>query len=80
MHWKKIKSAPRDRHLLLFGTMRKHLMVGFSGPVIFSGYWDEIDGCWCCTGSTENGPFFDPTHWMPLPDAPLTREKLKTAV
>ena len=68
--WQPIESAPRDAHILLYGPMEPHDQLGSRGPMIFSGYWDVIDSAWCSTGSTWTGPFYTPTHWMPLPAEP----------
>lgn len=69
--WRPIETAPRNRSVLLFGKMRPHEMFGSTEKLmVFSGYWDEIDTAWCSTGSTWTGPFFEPTHWMPLPLPP----------
>ena len=68
--WQPIETAPRDQALILFGSQRPHDMVFMAGPSVFAGYWDIIDGAWCATGSTWAGPFYDPTHWMPLPPPP----------
>ena len=61
--WQLIDTAPiNDReHILLFGNGD-----GFSECVIV-GYWDDNAECWLCF----NGfGFVEPTHWMPLPEAP----------
>lgn len=69
--WKPIKTAPKDKHILLFGGQKPPFNgVHYYDPLVFSGYWDSIDGAWCAHGTTFNGPFFHATHWMPLPDAP----------
>lgn len=69
-NWRPIKSAPRDRRILLYGQMRPCELLHSNGPEVFSGYWDDIDSAWCCSGSTYHGPFYTPTHWMELPDPP----------
>ena len=68
--WQPIKSAPKDRRLLLFGLMCQHEGLRIDGPEVFTGYWDNIDSAWCGSGSTVEGPFYVPTHWRPLPDPP----------
>jgi hypothetical protein len=71
--WRPIETAPMDgTHVLLFGRQDPHTEVNIVGPFVFSGYWDKIDGSWCSAGSTWTGPFYDATHWRPLPDPPLT--------
>lgn len=68
--WNNIKTAPKDRRLLLFGQMQPMDGVRTDGPEIFTGYWDDIDEAWCGSGSTWAGPFYKPTHWMYLPERP----------
>lgn len=70
MGWQPIETAPRDKHLLLYGTQLPCEGINMAGPVHFTGYWDAIDEAWCSTGSTWTGPFYEPTHWMPLPRPP----------
>lgn len=72
MEWRDIESAPRDAtSMLLYGRMHPFKGLKWSKPLVFSGYWDEIDEAWCATSSTWEGPFFTPTKWMPLPLPPL---------
>ena len=68
--WNTIETAPRDRRLLLFGQMRRYEGLQVNGPEVFTGYYDDIDDAWCGSGSTAEGPFYDPTHWMELPEPP----------
>jgi hypothetical protein len=69
--WRPVdRDTPRNKRLLLFGTMRPYDGLRVIGPEVFSGYWDEIDQGWCGNGSTWEGPFYDVTHWMPLPAPP----------
>lgn len=68
--WQPIASAPKDKRILLYGTMMPFEGLSFNGPVIFSGYWDEIDEAWCGTTTTYDGPFFRATHWQSLPEPP----------
>lgn len=69
--WKPIETAPKDAAVLLFGkTAPEERMVICSKPVVFSGYWSRLDESWCASGSHWDGPFFEPTHWMPLPEPP----------
>jgi hypothetical protein len=74
--WRPIESALKDgRYVLLYGRQCPPAQGVFEDvrwfePVIFAGYYDEIDQSWCCMGSGWAGPFFDPTHWMPLPAPP----------
>jgi hypothetical protein len=71
--WQPIETVPKDVHVLLYGEQigkSDRDLVGWDGAIVASGYWDGIDGSWCVTGSTWRGPFMNPTHWQPLPDAP----------
>jgi hypothetical protein len=71
MTWRPIETAPKDRHLLLFGGQKPPFRgVTYYDPLVFSGYWDSIDQAWCAHGSTAEGPFFHATHWQPLPAVP----------
>jgi hypothetical protein len=73
MDWQPIETAPKDAPVLLFGmTNPDERMVRFKKPVVFSGYWESLDEAWCAHGSHWDGPFFQPTHWMPLPAPPTT--------
>ena len=77
--WQPIETAPKNKHLLFFGQQEhsQNDSVTYKGPMIFSGYWDEMDESWCARGSTWEGPFFNPTHWMPLPEPPNMVEELE---
>jgi len=72
--WRPIETAPKDggAHILLYGscTQQTQDLQLPKLPIAFSGYWDTLDEAWCSTASTWLGPFFDPTHWMPLPEPP----------
>jgi hypothetical protein len=69
--WNPIETAPRDRHLLLYGRqLEPHDAVTYKEALVFSGYWDSLDQAWCSTASAWTGPFFDPTHWADLPPPP----------
>lgn len=69
--WQGIATAPKDgTHIMIFAQLRPNDFLECDRPQVLSGYWDEIDGAWCSTGSTFHGPFYDPTHWMPLPPPP----------
>ena len=71
MDWQPIDTAPQYRSILLFGRQCDgDAPVRHTSPVVFSGYWDDVDGAWCAHGSSWEGPFFKVTHWMPLPDPP----------
>ena len=69
--WQPIETAPKGQPLLFFGvTQPDSIMVRYRSPVVYSGYWSRLDESWCAHGSHWDGPFFAPTHWMPLPTPP----------
>jgi hypothetical protein len=70
-NWQLIETAPKDQHLLLYGEQKPSSAgVTYNGPLVFSGYWDDVDSAWCAHGTTFNGPFFRATHWQLLPAPP----------
>lgn len=74
--WLDIATAPKDRPVLLYGHLEPHpdrrgLYGHLERPTMTAGYWCELDEAWAPAGSTWEGPWFKPTHWMPLPGAPL---------
>jgi hypothetical protein len=78
--WRGIESAPKGVAVLLYGILDPHpesvgLYYNLTAPVRAVGYWDEIDDTWCPVGSTWLGPWFKPTHWMPLPASPTVEER-----
>ena len=71
--WQPIEEAQKDGPVLLFGRQSypaEGCGVRYDGELVFSGYWDSIDEDWCSTGSSWTGPFFEPTHYRPLPPPP----------
>lgn len=71
MDWRPISSAPKDAYVMLYGPQIPNTGgVSFSGPLVFSGYWDPLDEAWCAHGSDWAGPWFRPTHWAELPSKP----------
>ena len=73
--WRPIEEAPKDGTSVLLYAECSHQveLLSFKEPIVLTGYWDEIDQAWCSTTSTWEGPFFEPTHFQPLP-APPTEE------
>ena len=69
MSWQPVETAPKDGSDII-------LLIE---DVAIQAYWDKSKyarpgwqpitlsshGCGCCSSSNE-----DPTHWMPLPEAP----------
>lgn len=73
--WQGMDSAPKDELILLWGYLdpipdQRELYVYLERPTRVAGYWEDIDQSWAVMGSTWEGPFFNPTHWMPLPPPP----------
>jgi hypothetical protein len=81
MEWQPIETAPRDKQLLLgfrnsMGNWRTVKGRYYTQETIEMD-WEEGDSCpegWYETSTISddipNCWFFDPTHWMPLPQPP----------
>jgi hypothetical protein len=50
-------------------------MVRYERPGWHTAAWDPVDGAFCLTGGTWEGPFIKPKFWMPLPDQPGSHSK-----
>lgn len=62
MHsWQEIETAPKDGQFVLLYCPAPCGEVGVYGFTDWGG--------WLCT-NREYSPYPDPTHWMPLPEAP----------
>ena len=75
MEWRPIETAPKDAFIMLYGKLRPHpnhvqRYGNLDRPTLVTAYWDEIDDAWSPMGSTCTGPWFEPTHWKPLPEPP----------
>lgn len=75
MKWQSIETAPRDKAIILWGLLdpipsEKELFGNLDRPMMTIGYWCQIDDAWSPSTSPWTGPFFAPTHWMPLPKPP----------
>ena len=71
--WQPIETAPRDGFILLYGSMIPDSgsdELRIESPLAFAGYWDDLDDAWCSIASSWRGPFYEPTHWTPLPEPP----------
>lgn len=70
--WQPMRCAPRDRVLLLWGTLKGPGLTELhpQGHLRIVGGWSEIDGEWTIATSTYKGPFFEPSLWAELPGAP----------
>jgi hypothetical protein len=66
--WQPIETAPRLGSVLIYEPRQQWVTVGY-----------QENGCWS-DERAEDAPIF-PSHWMPLPDAPMTpASKLDKAV
>lgn len=72
MAWQSMKSAPKDKHILLYGIVTGgDDSVKFTDkPMMLTGYYDMIDDAWCSTTASWNGPFIKAIAWMELPESP----------
>lgn len=68
------QAPPKDKLILLFGELTHTKGFNVNGPVVTSGYWDEIDQAFCTTASNFTGPFVIVTHWQHLPNPPQESE------
>ncbi len=71
--WQPIETAPLDADVWLYGTAE--LWVG-STPFHWQGVggWDPEFSAWLTNAHDDKGQclYIKATHWMPLPDAPIT--------
>ncbi len=77
LNWQPIETAPKDASTVL--VMKMHL-----GKILWamSAYWDDNEPCPCrppkCRPGTHRSwrsgldRIADPTHWMPLPEPPVS--------
>jgi hypothetical protein len=69
MQWQPIETAPKDNSCVLVYVPMK------TTKFIATAFWDTVACEWrvAWTG-LQNGPsrIENPTHWAPLPDAPLS--------
>lgn len=70
MNWLPIETAPKDEtEILLYGRLHgdEHMRSGFWGSEPDDGNWYDHEA------ASHSLPAlgFAPTHWMPLPEAPL---------
>ncbi len=74
LEWQPIETAPKDgKRVRLYypDYVETDRALGYEAPGQVEGYYAGSDeyGCWvtpCRTASDDP----EPTHWMPLPDAP----------
>lgn len=74
--WQDISTAPKDRVLLLFGTLSGPGLDEShpEGPRRVVGYWDSMDEAWALTDTPWSGPFFEPTYWAECPPPPGSKD------
>lgn len=66
-----ITSAPKDGSTILaYGKPTDIDGLRFDREGWHTAYWDSIDGSFCLTGATWQGPFINPSHWAPVPPPP----------
>jgi hypothetical protein len=67
MTWRTIETAPKDGTPVLayYADRPWRWAIVHWVPQYFDGAW------W--GAQDDEGPLFAPTHWMPLPEAPLTQ-------
>ena len=67
MEWRDIESAPKDwTDVLVFSPEHE----GFNCGGVFSAFYDTDEACWF-THAPGHNIRLNPTHWMPLPPAPV---------
>lgn len=67
--WRPIETAPKDGTRLLF-CYASPKMNADALPVL-SGHWSRLSDCWFSTITDDK---INPTHWQPLPSAPVKQE------
>lgn len=63
-------TAPHDRKILAWGRPSDTDLVRFQSAGWHTAIWDEIDGAFCLTGGSWEGPFIDPEFWTEIPENP----------
>ena len=79
-NWQPIESAPKDgsRVLLAFDGTKNRVHIGhyLDSQTVEYGKVVRTTSEWFC-GFARYGEVPEPTHWMPLPDAPALVEALQ---
>ena len=74
MEWQPIETAPKDgTEVLLFDTAFKKVVIGWYGVDYNNSNNNEKEWLYGEGDDYSCGYYYtpcDPTHWMPLPDAP----------
>lgn len=60
--WQPIETAPKD-----------DLLLGYAEGMMRLVMWEN--GAWVQVGATIEKGWFEPTHWMPLPEPPKEKTK-----
>ena len=68
MTWRSIDSAPDDGSaILLWPYTYSNIWSGTTDSEVVLGYYDANNEEWY---NPEQRQYFEPTHWMPLPEPP----------
>ena len=68
LQWQDIITAPKMRGILLWADTST---PDFPNWKMGSGFYHTGMNCWIWEGEQVREWAFPPTHWMPLPDAPI---------
>lgn len=78
MEWQPIETAPHGPSLLLYGALAGEISGPYAGAYICIGEWtgrgDYIGYDWLCDNTDAYALWCKPTHWMKLPNVPVTTE------
>lgn len=69
------KTAPKGCTILVWGKPKNTKMVRYERAGWHTAAWDHVDGAFCLTGGTYEGPFIKPKFWMALPVAPIPHDR-----
>jgi len=71
--WQSIATVPKDGtkvDLWYEGRRLTNMSWGVTSPMFPSGYWERENDQWW------DAEYTNPTHWMPIPDAPEVEHEL----
>jgi len=72
MDWQPIETAPKDGPpILIYDSGDSWSGIIEPEPVIYVCVWEGWNKCWV-EADGEQYSVFKPTHWMPLPEPPVT--------
>lgn len=75
MRWRPIETAPKDRPLLVYGQWAGEIAGVDVEPkwavAFYTGRGDYEGFHWACANTDAYAAWMKPTHWMPLPRAPI---------